>query len=122
MHLYEQGHGSYVACEIEILGFAHPELSAEALEAWRLPEPIQLAVRDHHSVSKVVPSGPFALSRVVAAANEFVNASGATILVKNGSDCVDGTLVEGLGMDADRLQKLLQEFREENNAMAAFFR
>ena len=36
-------------CEQEVLGFTHAELSAEALKYWKLPEEIQIAVRDHHS-------------------------------------------------------------------------
>jgi hypothetical protein len=37
-------------------------------------------------------------------------------------DSGDPSAVELLGLDADKLQALLVEFREENNAMAVYFR
>src|SRR5260370_24222648 len=47
MEMRGSGERTVVDCELEVLGFTHPELSAEALSVWKLPDPIQNAVRDH---------------------------------------------------------------------------
>ena len=107
-------------CEMEMLGFTHAELSAEALAHWKLPEQIQIAVRDHHSSLARPVGGLIPLSHVVDAANQFTNSTGLSILL-HAPDCADAGAVELLGLDADKLAALLAEFREENNAMARYF-
>ena len=70
---------------MEVTGLTHPELSAEALAHWNLPEPIQNAVRFHHSPDldrSPVGPGEVALSRVLDAANQYVNSTGVSILQK----------------------------------------
>jgi HD-like signal output (HDOD) protein len=112
-------------CEREILGFTHAELSAEALKYWKLPEEIRIAVRDHHS-SPAESNGGIPLSHVVDAANQYANSTGMSILVKKTAaskqDSADPSAVELLGLDEEKLQALLAEFRVENNAMAMYFR
>ena len=61
------------------------------------------------------------MSHVLDAANQYANSSGITILVVN-HDASDPGAVELLGLDEDKLHSLLVEFREENNAMAVYFR
>jgi putative nucleotidyltransferase with HDIG domain len=117
---YQSGKRSMVECEHEVVGFTHAELSARALQYWKLPEEIQTAVRDHHS-SPAPSAGGIPLSYVLDAANQYANSAGLAILVVN-HDAADPAAVERLGLDADKLQALLLEFREENNAMAAYFR
>ncbi len=109
-----------IECEKEVLGFTHAELSAEALKYWKLPEPIQIAVRDHHSSPTGSAGGLIPLSHVVDAANQYTNSTGISILVRN-TDSADASAVELLGLDKEKLQTLLTEFREENNAMAVYF-
>jgi HD-like signal output (HDOD) protein len=109
-----------VECEQEVLGFTHAELSGEALAHWNLPEEIQTAVRDHHGSPGTAESGLIPLSHVVDAANQYTNSSGLTILLRS-TDCSDASAVELLGLDAEKLQVLLAEFREENNEMARYF-
>lgn len=116
LDLYSRGGLALTACEQEVLGCAHPELSAAALAFWKLPEQIQLGVRDHHS-----PPQKLALSGIVDAANQYVNSLGASILVRN-SDCADPSVIESLGLGAQPLAALLEEFRAENDAMSTFFR
>lgn len=112
---------SMVASEREVLGFTHAELSFEALQYWKLPEPIQIAVRDHHSSPTTSKSGLIPLSHVVDAANQYTNSTGLSILLHN-ADAADASALELLGLDAEKLQILLAEFRAENNAMAVYFR
>lgn len=114
--LYAAGDRTLISCEEQILGFTHPELSAEAIEFWKLPEEIQFAVRDHHDP----PSG-FPLSRVINAANQFINSAGDSILLRN-TDAADPKVIETLGLEPEKLQALLADFRTENQAMASYFR
>jgi HD-like signal output (HDOD) protein len=116
VEMYAAGGCTLTACERQVLGFGHPELSAEAIEFWKLPEPIQLAVRDHHH-----PPRGFALSRVIDAANQYINSTGESILIRN-TDSADPAVIESLGLNTSELQTLLVEFRAENEAMASYFR
>lgn len=108
-------------CELETLGFTHAELSYEALKHWKLPEEVQMAVRDHHSSPAQAAGGRIPLSHVVDAANQYTNSTGLSILTRC-TDSADTSAVELLGLDTGKLQSLLSEFREENNAMAVYFR
>ena len=118
---YGAGDLTMVECEREVLGFTHAELSAEALAYWKLPEQMQIAVRDHHSSPAEAKGGLIPLSHVVDAANQYTNSTGLSILMKN-TDSTDASAVELLGLDTERLQALLAEFREENNSLAVYFR
>lgn len=102
-------------CEMEVLGFTHPVLSADALTCWNLPAQIRVAVLDHHA-----PPGDMELSRVLDAANHYVNSTGASI-VAGDPEWRDATLVESLGLN-DGAGAVLTEFAAEYGAMSAFFR
>ena len=111
-------------CEMEITGLTHPELSAEALAHWNLPEPIQNAVRHHHTVDldrSPVGPGEIALSRILDAANQYVNSTGVSILQKC-NEGADASLIETLGLTGDQLQTILADYKTEYEAMSAFFR
>lgn len=123
LQLFTEGGRTLLECEREVLGFTHPEVSASALEVWKLPVEIQTAVREHHDpVVSSAPLGEIPLARLVNAANQYANSTGIPVLVNNGADCADGSALESLGLDKEKLLTLLADFREENNAMAAFFR
>lgn len=109
-------------CEMEAIGFSHPELSSEALIYWNLPEPIQNAVFYHHRADTDPLARPneVVLSRVLDAANQYVNAMGVSILKKS-QEWADATLVESLGLSADEVKVLLAEFKSEFDSMSAFF-
>lgn len=106
----------YLEAEQEILGFTHPEVSAQALRIWNLPEPIQDAVFVHHD-----PNAE-GLGRVVNAANQYVNSAGYSILPDAGPDCADSAMVESLGIDPTRLEALIRDFNTEYRTLAQFFR
>lgn len=124
LQMHESEGKPFLDCEMEVTGLTHPELSAEALAHWNLPEPIQNAVRFHHSPeldpTKLGP-GEIALSRVVDAANQYVNSMGVSIL-KTCPDTADATLIDGLGLQAEELRLVLAEFKTEYEAMSMFFR
>jgi HD-like signal output (HDOD) protein len=123
LQMHESEGKALVICEMEVTGLTHPELSAKALEIWNLPEPIQNAVRYHHDPASdpSAKGGEVMLSRVLDAANQYVNSMGVSIL-KECPDVADATLVESLGLPAEQLQTILAEFKAEYDAMSAFFR
>jgi HD-like signal output (HDOD) protein len=102
--------------EQEILGFTHPELSADALKFWNLPEPIQEAVLLHHDMKAA------GLGRVVNASNQYVNSIGFAILPEGDLEWVDATMVESLGLDAERLAVVLADFNTEYKTLVQYFR
>jgi HD-like signal output (HDOD) protein len=107
-----------IDCEQQVLGFSHPELSGLALAFWNLPKPIQDAVRDHHANMEEKNSGPLALNRIVAAADQYVNAIGTSDMQGEKGGCV---LLESLGMEREKLASLLSDFTAEFEAMTPFF-
>lgn len=80
--LHASGHGPLVECESEVLGLAHPELSASALAAWNLPAEIQQAVRFHHAPSDQ-PAGArgrgITLAQLVHCAGAWVSGNGMAL-------------------------------------------
>jgi HD-like signal output (HDOD) protein len=111
----------YLECEHEILGFTHPDVSAEALGLWQLPDPISTAVWNHH-VAAADESPPLQLSRVLAAADDYVNSIGASILPPTAADSAVHASLESLGFDEADLASVLAEFKTEHDAMAQLFR
>lgn len=107
--------------EREVLGFTHAQLSAEALAAWNLPAPIQVAALNHHD-PEPERSGQLPLSLVLAAANNFVNALRVTVAPSGDSGASDASFIERLGLDPERMEETLREFKAEHETMTQFFR
>lgn len=120
IELHARGGKTMAECERTVLGFEHPELSAQALRHWNLPEPIQLAVRDHHDLSEAVPGGALLLGGVVGAADTYVKSTG--VAIQPAQNHPDTLALEQLGLDRTRIAALLGEFQTEFDAMAPFFR
>src|SRR5262249_52005184 len=119
---YGNSEYSWVECERELLGFTHAELGADILREWNLPEQIQIAVREHHSPAPLKPGSPIPLSRALDAANQYVNASGESILLHQRNDGAGSAWVASLGIEPDQLDRLLADFDMERKALAPFFR
>lgn len=72
----------WLAWEQDLLGATHAEISAIALARWRLPEPIQEAVRDHHVVlaepllTTSSSTAPWPLAQVIAVADAEAHSYG----------------------------------------------
>ncbi len=115
--------GAVSESERSVLGFAHPELSAQALAVWNLPEAIQFAARDHHgALQDAAGSGEWSLSRIVAAADQHVHSMGVSILPQRTRIAgADAAALAPLGLDPGHLETLLAEFQAEFDAMAQFF-
>jgi HD-like signal output (HDOD) protein len=113
-----------VQCEQQVLGFTHAELSADALAAWKLPWPIQAAVASHHAEWPTEGSGSpleIPLGRLVDAANQFVNSTNNSISQDLRMGASNAEKIGLLGLERERLTRLLAEFREEYMGMAQFF-
>jgi len=108
--------------EIEVLGTTHTELSAEALAAWNLPQPIQTAVRylDKPDQDPGRQAADLPLSRVLHLADGYVKGIGTSVsLFEAKSDDAQAVLAPlKLG---DSLPALLQEFENEFAAIRPYF-
>jgi putative nucleotidyltransferase with HDIG domain len=119
--LHEQSDRSWTECELELLGFTHAELSAEALEKWKFPQEVQVAVRDHHRPPAFQAGGIIPLSAILNAADQYVNATGESIIAsKHVSE--DAGPIAALGIPEEKIALLLADFKAEHAAMAAFFK
>ena len=124
LQCYRESGRTLLACEEEIAGVTHPELSAAVLAAWRLPDLIQTAAAFHHNPGADRAgnsSGELKLSHVVHAADQFINASGTSILEElNQADTPAPAALPDLGL-GDRLPRVLEEFESEFDAFSQFF-
>jgi putative nucleotidyltransferase with HDIG domain len=110
-----------IECETEVLGFTHAELSADALEQWHLPPLIRTAVLNHHAPENDdPPAREIALSRLIDAANQYVNSTGASIGIAPEADCAEATRLESLGLE-DEISRVISDFQAEYAAMSGFF-
>jgi len=120
--LYAGGRMRLIECEESILGLNHADLSAAAVAAWNLPEPIQNAVMYHHRPAFAAPNDSIPLSRVIAVADHYMNNNGRSIdpaispLDLESSDTLDSF---GLG---DKTEAVLKQFESEFEAISGFFR
>lgn len=120
--LYDAGGRSWCECEMEVLGFTHPEISARALGVWNLPERIQTAVADHHSVSwnPPAPGSEIPLRTLVFAADEYVRHAGTAIRSKpSESDAPNAEPF--LNLAGEKAERLLEAWGTEVKAVSAFF-
>jgi HD-like signal output (HDOD) protein len=109
-------------CEMEVFGFTHAELSADALEIWNLPEEIREAVLHHHTLyDEPLEDNAIRLSTVVGVTDLYVNAVGYPMdkLDEGPVDAAIGQLeMFGLG---ERLGAVIEEFLVEFNGIRAMF-
>jgi len=123
MALYAADYGTLCDCEREVLGLDHAEISSLALAVWNLPEPIQTAVRYHHQPGPdPTPSeaGLTRLSRVVFAANGYVNCLGNCVQPKSaGFDEVSQEPF--LQLAGSAAERIMQDFEAEYEAIRKFF-
>jgi len=108
------------ALEADLLGITHPELSASALERWKLPHPIVEAVRLHHA-PEFTPAACVPLGRVVQTADRCINKLGIRVSAESAEDETGAEEeLETLGL-GDRAARLLDELLFELNMAKAFF-
>lgn len=106
------------ACEHQVLGTNHAELGAETCESWGLPQPIMVAVRDHHTDRD--PARP-TLASVVGAADIAVGRLGIMVqewCAPDAGDPAEALAIAGIGV---RAQNVLDAFKAEYEAVKGFF-
>ena len=122
VELHGQGGRTWVECEREVLGFTHAELSAGAIERWKLPAPIREAARHHHDpefLESSVPLGTRTLALVVHCADEYVKSLG--LAVEKEADPAAGGDPFGRLAIRDG-EGIVEEFNAEYDALTVFFR
>ncbi|MEO5923374.1 MAG: HDOD domain-containing protein [Bryobacteraceae bacterium] len=115
--LYKQSNKSWLDCERIVLGFDHASLSADAMDAWKLPQPIHDAVLWHHEPPVGQP-----LARILHAANIYVDSLGHSIELEVHSDNDPLTAIQSLGLSSQAQQQILAQFQQEHTAIAQFYR
>ncbi len=118
--LYKRSSKPWFDCETEILSFHHAGLSAAAMDEWKLPEQIRDAVLWHHEPPPA--SKPMPLSRVIFAANTYVDSLGHSIETEVHADSDPLAGIESLGMAPAAQEQLLEQFQFEYAAIAQFYR
>lgn len=117
--LYQHSSKSWFDCEREVLNFHHAGLSADAMDEWKLPDPIRDAILWHHEP----PAGsPVPLSRILHAANSYVDSLGHAIETELHDDSDPLAAIESLGMARKVQDQLLEQFQVEHAAIAQFYR
>ncbi len=116
---YQTGAGTLTDYEDGYLGVTHPQLSAEVLSRWHLPEPIVDAVMLHHGPHS--PDQRYPLSRMVDLSDEM--AGQQNILVQPWCRKPQGTPAEilaGLGLE-HRAAAILENFQSEYDTVKVVF-
>jgi HD-like signal output (HDOD) protein len=122
LELAGEGEVACLLSEQELLDFTHAELSAAALEVWNLPDPIRMAVRDHHRPEVAAQrGGRVSLAAVIQAADVYINTSGDSIFANTLSKTPETAPLQALGLLPAQLERLLEEFATESGSMAHFF-
>ena len=118
--LYKGSSKLWFDCEIEVLGFDHAGLSADAMHEWKLPDPIREAILKHHEPPPV--GTPMPLARILHAANSFVDGFGHSIEAEfhDASDSLAG--MQQLGMAPEVQEQVLEQFQLEHAAIAQFYK
>lgn len=119
--LYAQGTKRLIECEESVLGLNHADLSGVAVIAWNLPEPVQTAVLNHHRPAFAAPKETIPLSRVIAAADLYINNHGRSIDPQIAVIDLEGPdTLESLGL-GDKSAEVLKQFEAEFESISAFF-
>lgn len=119
--LYQRSNLTWFECEQDILGFHHAGLSADAMNEWKLPDPIRDAIRLHHEPPAVEPGQPVALARILYAANLYVDAFGHAIEPEPNVQTDGNAGLISLGLAPAALSQLLTQFHEEHSSIAQFY-
>ena len=102
---------SLLACEREILGTDHAELSGLAISKWGLAEPVRWAATFHHEPDQAVAlersaSGKLGLALVVHRADAFINGLGMSVLpAAPSSDELPSLALPGFEYSQERVRK-----------------
>jgi len=108
--------GAWDLCERAVLGFTHAELSRSALAIWKLPEPVQGAVGNHHGAHA---PGTVSLARILDTADTYATSTGFAIHPLPVSQPDQAILLE-LGIPEKLAEALAASYEIECKAMMRF--
>jgi len=123
MSLYAGNGRTLCDCEREVIGLDHAEISALALAAWNLPGPIQEAVRYHHQPDQDpthVDARHTCLSRIVFAADNFINFAGNCVQPKS-PEFDEVSQDHFFQLAGNAAEPILRDFEAEYEAIRKFF-
>ncbi len=103
------------ACDPEVFGPGHAELSGAVLARWNLPPPIQEAVLFHHA-----PGAEPRLSWIVNAADHLANGMGHSLTPRPPEPDAGCEYLEALGI-AKTVPELLEQFEVEFEVLRRYF-
>jgi HD-like signal output (HDOD) protein len=110
---------SFYDAESAVFGFTHADLSHAVVERWKLPEPIQVATRFHHSPDAKLAGGTgLTLARAVHIADGVVNTLGISCLNANETPRDPLPLLESI-VGSSKVDRVLKAFYQELDAMKA---
>jgi HD-like signal output (HDOD) protein len=123
--LHQESTQSWDSCEENILGFHHAGLSADAMQEWKLPDPIREAIEWHHRPPAAEAGKLLPLACVLHAADRYVDALGHSIEAGRKVE-VDAMAegmagIEALGLAPEVQKQVLEQFQVEHSAIAQFF-
>jgi HD-like signal output (HDOD) protein len=113
-----------IACEREVLGTDHAELSGLAISRWELAEPIRLAASYHHEPDRAVElertgPGKLSLTQAVHQADAFINALGMSVFPMQPKEDETPSLdFPGFRFSAERV---IQQFELEVKGLTELF-
>jgi len=111
---------AWVECDRRVFGTDHAELSADVLQRWELPAPVQQAVRFHHA-PELANHGKLDLAHLIQAADLLAGDLGHTMLPPGVEPVHTATrAIAALGV-TDALPALLERFRAEFDVIRELF-
>lgn len=124
-HCFNDG-VSFQAAERTVFDYTHEEVGALVIRKWNFPEHMMQAVLTHHSLDLApeVREDPYlsSLSHIVCLSNIFCHKFG--IGTVNGEEDIDVAATPSavfLGLEADRMEQLLEKFNAAFEKDKSFF-
>jgi HD-like signal output (HDOD) protein len=108
-----------IACEREVLGTDHAELSGLAISRWELAEPIRLAACHHHEPERAAESGRLSLTLAVHQADAFINDLGMSVFPMKPRES-EAPSLDFPGFRFSR-ERVIEKFEPELKGLAELF-
>jgi HD-like signal output (HDOD) protein len=108
-----------IACEREVLGTDHAELSGLAISRWELAEPIRLAACHHHKPERAAESGRLSLTLAVHQADAFINDLGMSVFPMKPRES-EAPSLDFPGFRFSR-ERVIEKFEPELKGLAELF-
>jgi HD-like signal output (HDOD) protein len=105
----DNGQGSFLQAEEEILGFGHPEIAAELCKLWNIPRGFTLAIRYHHKPSR---SNDDKLAYIVHLADIIAMMSGLGVGIDGMCYEIEDGAMDFVGINEEELHTVMAQAAE----------